>query len=181
MPYIYGPTWIYSMWTAVGRDAFQAGYARPPANSLEILQPARGASGQRYAATPFPVANIYYIDQLPPEGSDVYPTVTDRLGAWSIYIVARMSAGASLARELALAWRGAQLDVFELDSGGAAGRWRMSFDTPAHTDSFATVLSGNGKIHVRKNQTTLVAVVSEEGQLPDWLFGPFGAAVNGAR
>jgi hypothetical protein len=178
MPYIYGPTWIYSTWTTDGPEGVQARFASPPSDSLEILQPAWGAWNEPYGATPFPVANVYYVDQLPPEGSEVYPTVTDRLGAWSIYIAAQVYSDATVARDLALAWRGDQLDIFELDSGGAAGRWRMSFDTEAHTDAFADVLSANSNIHVRKNRTTLVAVVSREGSLPDWLFGPFGAAVG---
>jgi hypothetical protein len=174
MPYIYGATWVYDTWISGGAPAVQDRYEDLPRDTLEIMRVAWQASSGNYPVTPYPGTNVFYRGTPPPDDSEVIPLLVDRLGAFTVYVMGRILADPASARTIALGWRGDQMDFFELDAGGAAGRWRVTFDTDASASAFSELLAGNPNISTRLSSRTVVAVVSESGQTPEWLFGPLG-------
>lgn len=173
MPYVYGPSWVLQAWSQGGATALHDRYRYLPHDSLEILRAAWGVGDARYVVTPFPGINVFYrVGQEPAADSEVVPLGIDRLGAWTIYVAARLHASEAQARDIALEWRGDQIDLFELDAGGAAGRWSMTFGSADAARAFADLLSTNADITTRVSGPTLVAVVSASGATPEWLFGP---------
>jgi hypothetical protein len=176
MPYVYGPSWVLQAWSRGGAAALHERYLDLPKDSLEILRAAWGEKDNDDPVTPFPGTNVFYrVGQEPAADSEVLPLGIDRLGAWTIYVASRLHASEAQARDLALDWRGDQIDVFELDAGGSAGRWRMTFRSPDAARAFADLLSTNPDVTTRVSGSTLVAVVSASGVTPEWLFGPLGA------
>ena len=91
---------------------------------------------------------------------------------YAVYAAARLAGDTPAGQELALGWRGDQLDVYELDAGGAAARWHVELASAQHAASFATLLEQNPRISVRQRGADVVGVVSESGSKPEWLFGP---------
>jgi hypothetical protein len=138
-----------------------------------VLQSAWGAAPEVATPSPYPAANVYTTGGEPTAGSEVIPLAYDRLGAYAVYTAARLAGEAAVGEQLALGWRGDQLDVFELDAGGAAARWHLTFDSAQQATSFATLLEQNPSVSVRQRGTSVVGVVSEDAK-PEWLFGPLG-------
>jgi hypothetical protein len=176
MPYFYGPSWVLRAWSQGGATALHERYLDLPKDSMEIMRAAWGEDDSRYHVTPFPGTNVFYrIGQEPTADSEVIPLGIDRLGAWTVYVAARLLATEAQARDIALDWRGDQIDVFELDAGGSAGRWRMTFESADTARALADLLSTNADVTTRVSGETLVAVVSSSGVTPEWLFGPLAA------
>jgi hypothetical protein len=171
--YIYGPYTSLEAWSEGGPSAMQELYDNPPTQSLRLLETAFGRARATGTVQPFPSANIFFSPGTPKpvEGDEAYPLATDRLGAWTIYVLARLAGDATQALEFALGWRGDQLDVFRLADGGAAGRYRVFFDTSVHANDFAGQLSANPNMAIRTNGPMAVVTVST-GARPEWLFGP---------
>jgi hypothetical protein len=172
VPYIYGPEWMYDLWIQGGAALIQSQYDDVPTNLLGVLAAAWSKRAPDALLTTFPAANIFYRGTPPAEGSEVIPLAADRMGAWTVYVAARLAGEESLAQELALGWRGDQIDVFQLDAGGSAGRWRLYFDTAAHAAAFEQLLAENPRVTTRRSDKIVVGVVSQSGVLPEWLFGP---------
>ncbi|HKO91820.1 MAG TPA: hypothetical protein VJU61_11735 [Polyangiaceae bacterium] len=170
LPYTYGPEWMYRLWLNGGSSQIQSQYDKVPTNLLPVLGAAWGKPTPRALLTAFPVANVFYTGTTPAEGSELIPVGTDRLGAWTVYVAARLAGEERLAEDLALGWRGDQLDVYQLDAGGNAGRWRLNFDTDAHADAFGQRMASNPQITTRIQGKAVVCVVSQ-GEKPEWLFG----------
>jgi hypothetical protein len=171
LPYTYGPEWMYRLWLGGGSAGIQSQYRKVPTNLLGVLGAAWGKPAPKALLTAFPVANVFYTGAPPVEGSELIPVGTDRLGAWTVYVAARLAGEESLAEDLALGWRGDQLDVYQLDAGGNAGRWRLNFDSEAHAELFGQRMSQNPRVTVRTQGKAVVCVVSQSGALPEWLFG----------
>jgi len=169
LPYTYGPEWMYRLWLNGGTGGIQSQYEKVPTNLLGVLAAAWDKPAPKVALTAFPIANVFYTGAPPSEGSELIPIGTDRLGAWTVYVAARLAGEEGLAEDLALGWRGDQLDVYQLDAGGNAGRWRLQFDSEAHADTFGQLLSKNPQITARTQGKTVVGVVSQ-GAKPEWLF-----------
>ena len=171
LPYTYGPEWMYRLWLEGGSAEIQAQYRSVPTHLLGVLGAAWGKRTPKPLLTAFPLANVFYTGALPPEGSELYPVGTDRMGAWTVYVAARLAGEQGVAEDLALGWRGDQLDVYQLEAGGNAGRWRLNFDTEAHANAFAQLMSQNPRVTTRTQGKAVVCVVSQSGALPQWLFG----------
>jgi hypothetical protein len=173
MAYIYGPYLTLEAWSEGGPSAMLELYESPSTRSLRMLESAFGAYHTTDPLQPFPMLNVFAEPGAPPpvEGDEAYPLLADRLGASTVLVIAQLAADPPLARELALGWRGDQLDVFQLQAGAAAGRYRVNFDDAAHAAEFARVLSANPNMLTRTSGTLVVATVSE-GETPEWLFGP---------
>jgi hypothetical protein len=173
-PYNYGPAWIDSLWMQGGSPAVQKRYEIPATNTLEVLSTAWSVKLGSPAVTPFPTANVFAPNgAAATEGSQYIPIADDRLGPWTVNIATRLLGDGAAARDLALGWRGDQLDVYALDAGGYGGRWRLSFDTAAHAEAFQTLLVANPNVHARSNANTVVFVVSDGSEPEEWLYGPF--------
>jgi hypothetical protein len=172
--YVYGEFMIRDWWLAGGPERMITHFAEPPRESLRMLEAAFGREPTSSRIWAFPANNIFAVagQALPMPGAEQYPLGTDRLGAWTIYMLARLAGETALARELALGWRGDQLDVFQLAAGGFAGRLRVSFDSEAHAGAFAALLSAKPNVDVRSSGTFVAAALSELPDNPDWLFGP---------
>ena len=104
--------------------------------------------------------------------------MADPASAWTRSLVATyvygqflVATGAGARRRLA--WD--ELDVFQLDAGGFAGRLRVSLDTLDNATELARLLSSKPNVEVRTNGTFLVAALSDQPVKPDWLFGPLVA------
>ncbi len=173
MPYLYGPAWAYAVWTTGGSEAVQDRYdpSRVPEGSLDIMRLALGRTDSNPPITDFPMDNVFFAGAQPADDAEVVPIGTDRLGAFTVYLAGRLNGEAILAQDAALAWRGDQLDVFELDAGGSAGRWTLEFETEAHAISFEKLISVNTNVTTRRDGPLLVAVVSQSNDVPEWLFG----------
>jgi hypothetical protein len=173
MPYVYGPAWAYAVWTTGGSPALQERYdpSRVPESSLDIMRLALGKTNFGRPITDFPMDNVFFLGAPPADDAEVVPIGTDRLGAFTVYVAGRLNGDAILAQDAALAWRGDQLDVFELDAGGSAGRWTLIFESEAHAISFENLISANANVTTRRDGPLLVAVVSQSGDIPEWLFG----------
>jgi hypothetical protein len=89
-------------------------------------------------------------------------------------VLARLAGGAN-PEELALGWRGDQLDIFQLDAGGYAGRFRLRFDSAAHASEFESLMLANPNADGRSADDELVVTLMAEGETPEWLFGQLGA------
>ena len=170
LPYTYGPEWMYRLWLDGGSAGIQAQYAKVPTNLLGVLGAAWNKRAPAALLTAFPVANIFYTGAPPAEGSELIPVGTDRLGAWTVYVAARLAGEVRVAEDLALGWRGDQLDVYQLDAGGNAGRWRLNLDSDAHAQLFAQLISQTPGVTTRVQGKAVVCVVSQ-GAMPEWLFG----------
>lgn len=176
-PYTYGSVWIGESWLRGGRAAVQHVYRHVPSNSLPALRAAWEAEGDPPLpeVLAYPTVNVYFSGERPGPGSELFPLSLDRLGAYSVYIAARLAGEVALGERLALGWRGDQLDVYQLDAGGSAGRWQVRFADEESTSAFAELMARNGSVSVRASERTVVCVVSENGTLPEWLFGPLAA------
>lgn len=166
VPYMYGPEWMYDLWIEGGAARIQSRYDVVPTNMLDALAAAWGEAAPKALLSSFPAANVYSQDP------EALPLAVDRMGAWTVYVAARLADEESVAQELALSWRGDQLDVFRLDAGGSAGRWRLYFDTEAHAAAFEGVISKNSGVTTRRSAKIVMCVVSQSGVVPEWLFGP---------
>jgi hypothetical protein len=171
--YLFGPYTTLEAWSEGGPSAMQELYDNPPTESLRLLERAYDRAPTTGTVQPFPSANVFYQPgtPMPVEGDEAFPLGSDRLGAWTIYVLARLAGDARPALDLALGWRGDQLDVFQLADGGAAGRYRVFFDSSAHAADFAGLMSANPNTSIRTNGTLAVVTVSD-GEPPEWLFGP---------
>lgn len=174
VPYLYGPGWVLERWLEGGSEALQAAYEAVPSDVLGVLQSSWGAEQEAAAASAYPAPNVYTSDDEPAENAELIPLAYDRLGAYTVYTAARLAGDALAGRQLALGWRGDQLDVYELNAGGAAARWHVTFDSAQQASSFAGLLQQNSSVKVRHEGTSVVGVVSESGNEPEWLFGPLG-------
>jgi hypothetical protein len=173
LPYSYGPSWVLERWSESGVAGMPDQYTELPVNSLRMLEAAFGRAPSTSPLWEFPLPNVYSaVGSAPPvEGDEAYPLGVDRMGAWTVYVLALLSGADAAADDLALGWRGDQLDIFELDSGGFAGRFRVGFDSPAHAAEFAALLSKNPNAQVRSRDNLVVVTVSE-GEAPEWLSAP---------
>ncbi|HTV22604.1 MAG TPA: hypothetical protein VMG12_28140 [Polyangiaceae bacterium] len=176
-PYIYGPYSILDTWLSGGPAAMAQRYASPPGDSLDMLEGALAPGAVSGLVDAFPTNNIFARAgaALPVAGDEAYPLGIDRLGAWTTYVLARL-AGSSIsdadAEALALGWRGDQLDIFQLDAGGYAGRYRVRFDTDAHASQFEALMQQNPNADVRTSNAFVAVTIMAEGETPEWLFGP---------
>jgi hypothetical protein len=169
MPYIYGPSWVLATWTGDGRQALQARYEDIPTDTLEMLRASWNTGRGSVQATPFPLDLQYSI------GGEMEPVSRDRLGAYGVYLTARHYGSAAAARDLALGWRGDQIESFSLDAGGSAGRWIVTFDSPEHAFEFESILGAAENVSPRLDGATLVAAVATGGEIPEWVYGPLAA------
>ncbi len=173
VPYLYGPEWLLGRWLEGGREALRATYDAIPTALLGVLQDAWGGAEEPVVPRHYPAPNVYTTDGAEPApGSELIPLAHDRLGAFSVYALARLAGDAPAGQQLALGWRGDQLDVYELDAGGAAARWHVSFASPQQAAAFGDLLQRNALVSVRQRGNNVVGVVSEGGNRPEWLFGP---------
>jgi hypothetical protein len=172
--YLYGQFMIRDWWYEAGPTGMVAHFADPPRESLRMLEATFGREPTQGRIWAFPSGNLFAAagQALPVPGTEQYPLGVDRLGAWTVYMLARLSGENELAQDLALGWRGDQLDLFQLADGGFAGRFRISFDTAANASEFAGLLSQKQNVEVRSSGTFVVAALSEQAEKPDWLFGP---------
>ena len=177
LPYTYGSIWIGDTWLRSGRPAVQNRYEHAPGHCLPALRAAWRAGGadETPKLLTYPTVNIYSSGERPGPDSEKIPVALDRLGAYSLYIAARLAGDAALGEGLALAWRGDQLDVYRLQAGGSAARWQARFADDASASAFAELMARNGAVSVRSSERTVVCVVSESGAPPEWLFGPLAA------
>lgn len=175
-PYIYGPYQVLDAWLEGGAEAAAARYDEPTGESLRMIEAALGVRGTGELLDPFPVNPIFPApgSALPVVGDEAYPLVVDRLGAWTIYVLARLN-GSDDPDALALAWRGDQIDIFELDAGGYAGRFRVRFDTAENAAEFERVIVQNPNADVRTADDVVIVTLMAEGETPEWLFGPLMA------
>lgn len=172
VPYLYGPEWALQRWLEGGSEALRSAHDAPPAELRAILQSSWGAPGEPEAPSHYPAPNVYTSGEDPAAGSELIPLAYDRLGAYAVYAAARLAGDTPAGQQLALGWHGDQLDVYELDAGGAAARWHVSFDGAQHAAAFAALLGHNHSVSVRQQGSSVVGVVSESGSKPEWLFGP---------
>lgn len=177
LPYTYGSVWISDLWLRGGRAAVQSRYTQGPGNWLPALRAVWNADGDDDAPKllAYPTVNIYFSGERPGPDSELLPVSLDRLGAYTVYMAARLAGDPELGERLALGWRGDQLDVYQLDAGGNAGRWQVRFADAASSAAFAELMARNASVAVRTSERTVVCVVSESGARPEWLFGPLGA------
>lgn len=172
VPYLYGPEWVLERWLEGGSAALRAAYDSVPTDLLAVLQSSWGAAQEAATPSAYPAPNVYTTGAEPEEGSQLIPLAYDRLGPYTVYTAARLAGDALAGQDLALGWRGDQLDVYELDAGGAAARWHVTFDGAAQAAAFAGLLAGHSRVSVRLRGAGVIAVVSESGSKPEWLFGP---------
>jgi hypothetical protein len=171
LPYLYGPEWALERWLEGGSEALRLAYDELPAQLLAVLQSSWGAAWQPVTPRPYPAPNVYTTGGEPEPDSEVIPLAYDRLGAYAVYAMARLAGDTAAGQELALGWHGDQLDVYELDVGGAAARWHVSFVSTQQAATFADLLAHAPGVSVRQEDVSVVAVVSESGSKPEWLFG----------
>ncbi|HVZ32905.1 MAG TPA: hypothetical protein VG963_10785, partial [Polyangiaceae bacterium] len=173
LPYNYGPLWIESLWRSGGTGAIQNRYARPPQNLLEVLDSAWNVPLGKPDMVPFPIANVFAPDGASVDMNSQYvPIATDRLGSWTVYVAAHLFGDDGAARQLSVGWHGDQIDVYRLDAGGYGGRWRVSFDSAEHAQTFAGLFGQSPNVHVRVSGVTAVAIVSDSADPEAWLYGP---------
>jgi hypothetical protein len=173
--HLYGQYMVRDWWFEGGPAGMVAHFADPPTQSLRMLEAAFGREPATSGIWASPAANVFTAvgQALPMPGDETYPLAFDRLGAWTIYMLARLAGLAiDVAEDLALGWRGDQVDLFQLQAGGFAARFRVSFDTEANATEFERLLSAKENIEVRRNGTFVAAGLSEQPDKPDWLFGP---------
>lgn len=174
-PYLYGPSWVQNLWVTGGSEAVQGRYSSLPTDSLEVLRAGWGEAASPYEVSEFPLGNLFARpgEPFPAEGSDAYPLAIDRLGAWFVHLAGRLHSTPAEARELALGWRGDQMDLFALDDGRAAARWRVRFETSDQATRFGQLFAGNANVKARQDGVGVyLAVIA--GDAPEWLFGPLG-------
>jgi hypothetical protein len=175
-PYIYGPYSALDTLSRGGTEAMAERYADPATESLRMLEAALDAEATRQQLDPYPVNPLFAAAGSPPPmpSEEDYPVTVDRLGAWTIYVLARLG-GATDPEALALGRRGDQIDIFALESGGYAGRLRVRFDSAERASQFESVMLGNPNADVRTADEQVVVAVMSEGATPEWLFGPLMA------
>lgn len=178
LPYTHGSIWMAEGWLQGGRAALRSRFEHAPASSLPLLRAGWGEDGGKAPKLlTYPTGNIYFRGAPPAPGSELIPIALDRLGPYGVYIALRLiGADPALAEQLALAWRGDQLDVYQLEAGGTAARWQAQFADDSSASGFASLMErGHDSVSVRISHRTAVCVVSESGARPEWLFGPLGA------
>lgn len=175
-PYIYGPYSVLDTWLEGGPEAMSERYEDPATESLRMLESALDGDATFQLIDPYPANPLFAPAGSPPpmQGEDAYPLTIDRLGAWTIYVLGRLG-GAADPEALALGWRGDQVDIFELGSGGYAGRLRVRFDSAEHASEFERVMLDNPNADVRTADAQVVVTLMSEGETPEWLFGPLMA------
>jgi hypothetical protein len=174
LPYTYGPVWMMNLWQDGGRASVQERYADAPSDLLNVLQATWGAEQETPELLAYPSVNVYYRGERPAPDSELIPISLDRLGAYGVYVVARLAGDAGAGERLGLGWRGDQLDVYQPLAGGAAGRWQVRFDAETNASAFSELMLRNPNVTVRQRGALVVCVVSESGAEPEWLFGPLG-------
>jgi hypothetical protein len=175
-PYVYGPYSVLDTWLEGGPDAMAERYEEPSTDSLRMLEGALDADATFQLIDPYPANPLFAPAGSPPPipGDDAFPLTVDRLGAWTIYVLGRLG-GAADPEALALGWRGDQIDIFALGSGGHAGRLRVRFDNAEHASEFERVMLENPNADVRTADAQVVVTLMAEGETPEWLFGPLMA------
>jgi hypothetical protein len=175
-PYIYGPYSVLDAWLGGGPEAMAERYDRPSTDSLRMLEAALDADATFQLIDQYPTNPLFAPAGSPPPmpGDDAFPLTVDRLGAWTIYVLGRLG-GAADPEALALGWRGDQIDIFALGSGGYAGRLRARFDSAEHASEFERVMLENPNTDVRTADAQVVVTLMAEGTTPEWLFGPLMA------
>jgi hypothetical protein len=175
-PYIYGPYSVLDTWLEGGPEAMAERYEEPSTDSLRMLEGALGGDATSQLIDQYPVNPLFAAAGSPPpmQGDDAFPLTVDRLGAWTIYVLGRLG-GAADPEALALGWRGDQIDIFALGSGGYAGRFRVRFDSAEHASEFERVMLENPNTDVRTADPQVVVTLMAEGTTPEWLFGPLMA------
>ena len=175
--YIYGQFLVRDWWFEGGPDAMVRLYAGPPRETLRMLEAAFGRETSTGRIWPYPSANVFVApgESPPMPGDERLPLGSDRLGAWTVYMLAQLAGDSGLSQRLGLGWRGDQIDAFQLADGSFAGRWRVSFDTTANASAFVQLLAGRENVQTQTNASFVSVVASELAEIPDWLFGPAAA------
>lgn len=127
--YAYGPEFCHHVWEAEGRAGLRELFQEPPMSFYEAFATVHGAASKD-------VERVRFVDPVI-EGNDAQAVFDwDSLGPWGIHL---LLTGAD--EELALAWRGDQLAIFELQSGETALRWQFELADEAAASRFAAALS----------------------------------------
>jgi hypothetical protein len=91
------------------------------------------------------------------------------MGAWALYLLVepRLSGGQG-ARELALAWRGDQLEVFSLPRGDAVANWYFELSDATSAAQLVSLLTGTPGIDAAQSDTrvTLTTTLAAEPSAP---------------
>jgi len=175
--YVYGQFLVRDWWLQGGPEGMVARFADPPTESLRMLEAAFAREPTTDRIWAYPAASIFAPagQALPVPGNEQYPLAVDRLGAWTLYVLASLAGEDDVARALGTGWRGDELDLFQLQDGGFAGRLRVSVDTVDNANELARLLSAKLNVEVRTNGTFVVAALTAQPAKPDWLFGPLEA------
>ena len=153
--YAYGPESCYHVWEAEGRAGVRELFESPPDSFYGAFARVRSPSSPD-------VEPVVFVEPVI-EGNvaaGVYDV--DSLGPWGIHLMLR---GAD--EDLALAWRGDQLAVFELNNGDTGVRWQFEFAEDDDASRFAAALF-NLSTYVDGTRVVLAAAPGDYS----WLLEP---------
>lgn len=169
--YGYGADWAFRLWQAEGSSAIRHLMDAAPPSVLDALsQLWFDESAADITLVPYPDDTVY-------EGNA--PAMFTRLGPWGIYLETHAQLGEQTAREVATAWRGDQLEAFNVPQDVTvttdwAVRWTLEFATTGDVEDFLRGLPAELRTETRTDQTSVVLVVWPNSSPPEWLFGPLG-------
>ncbi len=154
VPYAHGAEYVFQVWSEGGQPAVRALFDAPPENMREVLALAWGGNAH-VDVTPFepPVA--------PSAGYSLQAWTT--MGAWALYLLVEPRlAGDLSARELALAWRGDQLEVFSSPGGEAVANWYLELSDATLASQLVALLTGTPGVDATQSDTrvTLTTTVA---------------------
>jgi hypothetical protein len=152
VPYAHGAQYVFQVWSEGGQPAVRALFDAPPENMREVLALAWGGD-----------ADVEVIPFEPPaaQSADHALQAWTTMGAWGLYLLVepRLTDGPS-ARELALAWRGDQLEVFSSGAGDAIASWYIELGDATLASRLVALLTGTPGVDAIQSDTRVTLTTS---------------------
>ena len=147
VPYAHGAEYVFQVWSEGGQAAVRALFDAPPQNMREVLALAWGGD---------PHVEVTDFDPPLAQSADHFLQAWTTMGAWALYLLVepRLTGGPS-ARDLALAWRGDQLEVFSSSSGEVVASWYIALSDATLASRLVTLLTGTPGIEAAQSDTTV--------------------------
>jgi hypothetical protein len=133
-PYIQGLSFVQGLQAAGGWKGVDAGFARPPASTEQIIHPEKYASGE------LPVAVALPNDLAARAGTGWKVALEDSMGEFqlSVWLRANTAIGTGGANDAAAGWGGDRIAVLDGPNGSWAVVLRTAWDTRSDAAAFET-------------------------------------------
>jgi hypothetical protein len=133
-PYIQGLSFVQGLQAAGGWKGVDAGFARPPASTEQIIHPEKYASGE------LPVAVALPKDLAARAGTGWKVALEDSMGEFqlSVWLRANTAIGTGGANDAAAGWGGDRIAVLDGPNGAWSIVLRTAWDTPSDAAAFET-------------------------------------------